>query len=128
TVALMILLALVAGIQVGRRITAPIMRSVASLHKNSVTLKTLADEEQVVATEQSWMVEASEAALQSIKYYTNAASVATQRLTTLNKELTQKSNKLDEAKLKQSLQDMAEATKYIDLAIKHQQSANEKMS
>lgn len=128
TIALMILLALVVGIQVGRRITAPIMRSVASLHKNSVTLKTLADEEQVVATEQSWMVEASEAALQSIKYYTNAASVATQRLATLNKELTQKSNKLDESKLKQSLQDMAEATKYIDLAIKHQQSANEKMA
>jgi methyl-accepting chemotaxis protein len=127
-VALMILLALLAGIQIGRRITAPIMRSVASLRKNSITLKTLADEEQVVATEQSWMVEASQAALQSIKYYSDAASTAARHLAALSQGLTQKTNNLHTARLQQSQQDMAETIKYIDQAIKHQQDANEKLA
>ncbi len=127
-VSVMILLALVIGVQVGRRITSPIIRSVTSLRKNSLSLKTLADEEQVVATEQSWMVEASQVALQSIRYYTNAASIAAQRLADLSTDLTRQPNNFNDFRLNKSLKDMAEAAKYVDLAIKHQESANEKLA
>lgn len=127
-VTIMLMLALVIGLQVGGRITSPITRSVTSLRKNSMSLKTLADEEQVVATEQSWMVEASQVALQSIRYYTNAASVAAQRLTGLSTELARRPNNFQDFRLNQSLKEIAEAAKYVDLAVKHQESANEKLA
>jgi hypothetical protein len=127
-VTVMLLLALVIGLQVGGRITGPITRSVTSLRKNSLSLKTLADEEQVVATEQSWMVEASQVALQSIRYYTNAASIAAQRLTNLSVELARRPNNFQDFRLNQSLKEIAEAAKYVDLAVKHQESANEKLA
>jgi methyl-accepting chemotaxis protein len=127
-VTIMILLALVIGLQVSRRITAPIIHSVSLLRKNSLSLKTLAHEEQVVATEQSWMVEASQIALQSIRYYTNAASVASQQLTDLSVDLMRQSNNFNDFRLNRSLQDITEAAKYVDLAIKHQESANEKLA
>ena len=127
-VTVMLLLSLVIGLQVGGRITGPITRSVSSLRKNSLSLKTLADEEQVVATEQSWMVEASQVALQSIRYYTNAASIAAQRLTNLSVELTRRPNNFQDFRLNQSLKEIAEAAKYVDLAVKHQESANEKLA
>lgn len=125
-VALMILLALVVGVQLSRSITRPITRSVDLLRKNSLTLKTLASEEQVVATEQSWMVEASQAAQQTIKYYTNAASIATQQLSILSAQAAQKPATTDE--LNRSLRDMLEAAQYIHLAIEHQKNANEKLA
>jgi hypothetical protein len=125
---IMILLSLVVGIQVSRRIAAPIIRSVVSLRKNSLTLKTLASEEQVVATEQSWMVEASQTAQQSINYYTNAASIAAQRISAISDELAYRSDSFDTQMLYKSLRDMAESAKYIDLAIKHQKSANDKLA
>ncbi len=127
-VAVMILLALVIGVQVSRRIAAPIIRSVSSLRKNSLSLKTLADEEQVVATEQSWMVEASQVALQSIRYYTNAASIAAQRLADLSTELMRQSDNFDDFRLNKSLKNISEAARYVDLAVKHQESANEKLA
>jgi methyl-accepting chemotaxis protein len=127
-VTVMLLLSLVIGLQVGGRITRPITRSVTSLRRNSLSLKTLADEEQVVATEQSWMVEASQVALQSIRYYTNAASIAAQRLANLSLELTQRPNNSQDFRLNQSLKEIAEAAKYVDLAVKHQESANEKLA
>jgi methyl-accepting chemotaxis protein len=127
-VTVMILLALIIGVQVSRRITAPIIHSVSSLRKNSLSLKMLADEEQVVATEQSWMVEASQVALQSIRYYTNAASIASQRLADLSVDLMRQSNNFNDFRLNRSLQDITEAAKYVDVAIKHQESANEKLA
>lgn len=127
-ISVMILLALVIGVQVSGRITAPIIRSVFSLRKNSLSLKSLADEEQVVATEQSWMVEASQVALQSIRYYTNAASIAAQRLADLSVELTRQPNNFNDYRLNKSLKDISEAAKYVDLAVKHQESANEKLA
>jgi len=127
-VSCIILLALLVGTLVGRRITKPIMHSVASIRKNSVALKSLADEGQVVATEQVWMVEASQIALQSIKYYTYAASIAAQRLSTITKEIAQESHGLQANRMQKALSEMAEAAVYIDLAVKHQDNANEKLA
>src|ERR1019366_7908034 len=81
-----------------------------------------------VATEKSWMVEASQVALQSIRYYTNAASIASQRLADLSVDLMRQSNNFNDFRLNRSLQDITEAAKYVDVAIKHQESANEKLA
>lgn len=116
------------GFQTGRGIALPIMRSVFLLRKNSLSLKTLSEEERVVATEQSWMVEASQVALQSIKYYTNATNIATKRLVTISTELTQRSNQINVAMLNEALRDILEATKYIEQAIKRQDGFNEKLT
>lgn len=126
-VAALLVLALIIGVRVGRGISLPVMRSVASLRKNSLSLKTLADEEQVVASEQSWMVEAAQTALQSVKYYTNASSVAVQSLSNICMALQQRGYN-DAATMNQALNEMIEATRYIDSAIKHQENANEKLA
>jgi methyl-accepting chemotaxis protein len=127
-VSVVILLALVIGVQVSGRITAPILNSMSSLRKSSLSLNVLAEEEQVVATEQSWMVEASQVALQSIRYYTNAASIASERLVELSTELLRQPNHLNDGKLNKSLKEITAAAKYVDLAVKHQESSNEKLA
>jgi methyl-accepting chemotaxis protein len=126
-VAVLLILALIIGVRVGRGISLPVMRSVTSLRKNSFSLKTLADEEQVVASEQSWMVEAAQTALQSVKYYTNASSVAVQSLSNICMTLQQRGYN-DPAMINRAMSEIIEATRYIDNAIKHQESANEKLA
>jgi methyl-accepting chemotaxis protein len=127
-VALMLALAITIGLITGRSLALPILRSVSLLRKSNLALKTLADEENVIATEQSWMVEASQVALKSVQYYTNATSVAAKQISTLSNELTRDIQYLDKNKLQQSLKEMAEAASYIERAIKHQESMNEKLS
>ncbi len=127
-ITLMLFLAIFVGLQVGRRITSPILRSVSSLRENSLALKTLADEERVVATEQSWMIEASQVALHSVKYYTNAAGIAMRRLTAIGTELAQNPQRYDERALQQALREMLEAATYMQRVIEHQEVVNEKLT
>src|SRR5207245_2019667 len=74
------------------------------------------------------MVEASQVALQSIKYYTNATNIATKRLAAISKELSQKSNQINVVMLNEALRDILEATGYIEQAIKRQDGFNEKLT
>ena len=127
-VAVVLALAVFIGLLTGRRIALPILRSVASLRRNSQSLKTLADEEHTVATEQSWMVEASQVAQESVKYYTKATSIAAQRIHSIGSELTQNPRNFDAYRLQRSLQEMVEAAAYIERAIHHQESMNEKLA
>jgi hypothetical protein len=126
-IVLVLILAVAIGVTTGRSIARPILHSVASLRDNSQSLKTLADEESVVATEQSWMVEASQVALASIKYYTNAVSVASQRIQSIGVEIGQSPSLLDEHKVNRTLQEMAAIATYIERAVKHQEAMNEKL-
>jgi methyl-accepting chemotaxis protein len=126
-IVLVLILAVAIGVTTGRSIARPILHSVASLRDNSQSLKTLADEENVVATEQSWMVEASQVALASIKYYTNAVSVASQRIQSIGVEIGQSPSLLDEHKVNRTLQEMAAIATYIERAVKHQEAMNEKL-
>lgn len=126
-VLLMLILAVIIGVRFGRGITLPIMRSVSQLRKNSVSLKTLADDEQIVATQQTWMVEASQVAMKSIKYYTAATRSATERLTTLCAYVTQQEQHSQDQRLKSALKEMATTVAYIEQAIGHQESANDKL-
>jgi methyl-accepting chemotaxis protein len=128
TVVIVLVLAVGIGVITGRRIAQPIARSVRSLRRNSVSLKTLANEEHTVATEQSWMVEASQVAQESVKYYTKAASIAARRIHTIGTELTKNPRSFDAFKLQRSLQEMVEAAEYIERAIHHQENMNEKLA
>ncbi len=127
-VGLVLIAALAVGLTVGRNVTVPILRSVTLLRKSNVSLKTLADEESVVAAEQSWMVEASQVALKSIQYYTNATSVAARRINTLSNDLVRDIHYIDKDKLQQSLYEMMEAAAYIERSVKHQESMNERLA
>lgn len=127
-VTIVLLLAVVVGIQAGRLITVPIMRSVTTLRKNSLVLRTLAGEEQTIATEQSWMVEASQMALESIKYYTNAMQLAGQRLASISADLRQTAGRSDPARLQRAFNEIASTSTYIERAAHHQNAANEKLA
>ncbi|HTK09149.1 MAG TPA: cache domain-containing protein [Ktedonobacteraceae bacterium] len=127
-VTLVLILAVVAGLVIGRNLALPILRSVTLLRTSNVALKTLADEEAVIATEQTWMVEASEVALKSVQYYTNATSLAARRINNLSSELAQNIQYLDKSKLQKSLQEVMEAASYIERSIKHQETMNEKLA
>jgi methyl-accepting chemotaxis protein len=127
TAVLMLLIALVVGLIVGRRVALPILRSVTLLHKNSETLKVLAEEENVMATEQGWMVEASQTALDGVKYYTNATGVAVQRIQDLSNSLIQTQQNLTVQQLNQSLQEIVETASYIERATRHQEAMNDRL-
>jgi methyl-accepting chemotaxis protein len=124
----MLTLAVIIGIFVGQRIALPILHSASSLRKNSQALKTLADEGHVIATEQTWMVEALQVALSSVKYYANAASVGSQRIQHIGREVRQNSGGLDASRVNMALQEMVEIATYIERAIKHQEVMNEKLA
>ncbi|QBD80943.1 hypothetical protein EPA93_35245 [Ktedonosporobacter rubrisoli] len=127
-VVLVLILAVFVGIVTGRRIATPILNSVISLRKNSAALKTLADEEHEMATEQGWMVEASQVALDSVKYYTKAADVAAQRILSISTELRQSPQSAEKLRNGNTLNEMMETAAYIERAIKHLETMNEKLS
>lgn len=128
TVLLVLIIAIISGLLIGRRITLPILRSVAALRRNSQALKTLSDEEHVVAAEQSWMIEASQVALNSVKYYTNATGVAARHIHTTGLETARGPHQLDAQSLNQALHETMETANYIEQAIKRQEAANEKLA
>lgn len=127
-VSIVILLAMVIGVQSGRRITLPIMRSILSLHNNSLTLKTLADQEQTVATEQTWMVEASQIAIKSVRYYTLASRRAAHRLAFLCTDMRENPQHFDKARFENTLSELSQIAAYIESALQYQEEANERLS
>ncbi len=127
-VSIVILFAVIIGGLAGRRIAFPIMRSVLSLRSSSQTLKSLAEQEQTVATEQTWMVEASQMAMKSIKYYTFAARKASRRLAFLCTDLKDDPRHFDQARLANVLSEMTQIADYIESAMKYQDQANEKLA
>jgi methyl-accepting chemotaxis protein len=124
---LVLIVALIIGLFVGQRMALPILRSVSLLHKNSESLKVLAEEENVMATEQGWMAEASQTALDSVRYYTSATGVAVQHIQSIGDKLLKNQQHLDINRLNKSLQNMIEAANYIEQANRHQESMNEKL-
>lgn len=126
-VAVVLIVAVGVGLLTGRRITQPILRSVIALGKNSSSLKTLSQEEHTMASELSWMVEASDTGLQSLRYYANASGVAAERIYALSKDLQQSIDHLDARRLHNTLNEIVEAATYIERSAKSQRTTNEKM-
>ncbi len=126
--AVVTLLAAIVGILIGRSITRPILSAVSSLFTNSQMLKTLANHEQVMATEQMWIVESSQNGLQSVKYYSDATNIAAHRLDAIGKELAQNLERLDARQMRQLLQEIQTATSYIEKASTHQERSSKSLT
>ena len=127
TVSIVILFAVIIGGLAGRRIALPITRSALSLRSSSQILKSLAEQEQTVATEQTWMVEASQIAVKSVKYYTYAVRKVSRRLVFLCTDLKEDPRHFDQARLANVLAEITKTAEYIEIAMKYQEQANEKL-
>jgi len=127
-IVVLLIVAILVGLVTGRRITLPILHSVTGLRKNSQSLKMLASKEHRIATEQTWMIEGIQLALESVKYYTNAASVASRKIRVMSIELRQHPNNFDAYRANRVLQEMMGIAEYIERAIKHQEMMNEKLA
>ena len=114
------LLAALVGLFVGRGITRPILKSVSSLLKSSHSLNELASGEQVIATEQRWIVEASQNGLKSVEYYAEATSVAARKLDAIGAELIQNWQHFEPWQRQQHLEQIMAAANYIGSAAAHQ--------
>ncbi len=112
---------------VGNRISSPILRSVASLDKNSYALNQLSEKEQKASSEQVWIVEASKTGLQSQQYYTEASKRAVRHLNELGWDLLQGSNG-DMQTILVSIKQMVYIGQYIEKAIAYQNEATNKVS
>ncbi|GAC1667063.1 MAG: hypothetical protein PVS3B1_03730 [Ktedonobacteraceae bacterium] len=122
--AFVILLAAIVGILVGRSITRPILSAVSSLLINSQMLKTLANREKVMATEQMWIVESSQNGLKSVRYYAEATNVAARRLDSIGKELAQNLERLNAQHRQQLLHEIQATANYIEKAATHQERSS----
>ena len=116
------------GLFVGRGITRPILRSVEYLRDNSQSLTTLATAQQDAASEQMWVVDSSQVGMQSVQYYTEAIKVASRRLSHTALEITQHWERADAQQIKQSVERIIAASKYIENAADYQGGSNEKLA
>ncbi len=122
--AIITLLAALVGLFVGRDITRPILKSVSSLLKSSHSLNELASSEQITATEQRWIVEASQAGLKSVEYYVDATSVAAHKLDAIGGELIQNWQRFEPWQIQQHLEQIMAIANYIGNAAAHQGRSN----
>lgn len=122
--AVITLLAALVGLFVGRGITYPILKSVSSLLKSSHSLNELASSEQVIATEQRWIVDASQAGLKSVEYYIEATSVAARKLDAIGRELIQNWQHLEPWQIQLHLGQIMAIADYISNAAAHQGRSN----
>jgi len=125
---IVLLLAAVVGLFVGRGITAPVLRSVAKLRSSSQELKDLAAKEQVIITEQIWVVDSSKTGLSSVHYYTNATSAAAHQIYETGSMLEQHWSRVNPDKIKDKLHQIVRAAHYIETATQYQKESSKKLS
>jgi hypothetical protein len=122
-----IVLAAVIGLGLGRRITLPILQAVDRLRHSSQALKTLADKEQGAATQQTWVVDSSQVGLRTVQYYTNASSIALQRLNEVGKNLVARWHQVDSESARKAVRQLVNDAAYIEKAIHYQDASNKKL-
>jgi methyl-accepting chemotaxis protein len=125
---IVLLLAAVTGIIVGRRITAPVLHAVTKLQASSTHLKELAAKEQLTITEQSWVVDASKTGLSSVNYYVDASQEAATRIIKTSTELEHYWSQISPEHAKEVLHQIVVAAHYIENAVQYQQSSGKKLS
>ena len=123
-----LLLSAITGLIVGRRITAPVLRSVERLQASSQSLKDLADREQMTITEQGWIVDSSRVGLSSVDYYIDATRTATLSMLHVGAELKHHWPYVNQAKIENGLNQMTMAASYIEKAVEHQKKDSKKLS
>jgi methyl-accepting chemotaxis protein len=121
-------LAAITGIIVGRRITAPVLRSATKLQASSNYLKELAAKEQITITEQSWVVDSSQTGLSSVNYYVDATQEAASRIIATSTELERYWPQVSPEKTREVLHQIVAAALYIENAVQYQKSSGKKLS
>jgi hypothetical protein len=91
-------------------------------------LNTLAAREQVTATEQKWIVESSQTALQSVQYYTEATGIAARKLDSVGAELTQNLEAGDYNQVRHHLAEIIDAAKYLERVAVHQERSSQSLA
>ena len=125
---IVLLLAAITGIIVGRRITAPVLHAVSKLQASSDYLKELAAKEQITITEQSWVVDASKTGLTSVDYYVEATQEAATRIVATSSELERYWTQIPPERARDVLHQIVVAAHYIANAVQYQKSSGKKLS
>jgi methyl-accepting chemotaxis protein len=120
---LVIGLAALIGLLVGRRMTRPLQYSVTSLRDSSAALKVLANREYGSAKEQKWMIEASQTGLQSVQYYVDATQIAAHRLDEIGSHMLQQAKNKEIQDNKQIVASIISVARYIERAANYQQKS-----
>ncbi|MGH2478943.1 MAG: cache domain-containing protein, partial [Ktedonobacteraceae bacterium] len=126
-IVLLVLAALI-GLLVSNWISQPIMRSVTRLRENSEALNDLAQKQQSVSHEQSWVIDATKIGLQSSQYYTDATRIAAHKLGEVGTELKRSWHQQDTRTIKLSLQEVISAANYIEKAAHYQTDSSQKLT
>ncbi|GCE47396.1 cache domain-containing protein [Thermosporothrix hazakensis] len=120
--------ATIIGVLLAQRVTFPILASVNNLRKSSESLKQLAEKEQKAATQQSWVIDSCNVGLQSLQYYTDAANTAIKQASEVGTRLEQHWENLDGVTTRKALQQLMNATRYAEKAIRLQTENNKKLT
>jgi C4-dicarboxylate-specific signal transduction histidine kinase len=115
-----------AGWIVGNRISAPILRSVESLVRNSHLLNLLSEREKGASLQQVWIVEAAKTGLKSQQYYTHASRLAADQLDKIGRGLLQQRS-VDRQSILNNVIQMVNVVQYFQNAIAYQSEANNKV-
>ena len=117
---LVLLLAALTGLGVGQRLTRPILYAVEYLRSNSRALSTLAEKQQGVVNEQTWMVDSSIVGLQEMQQQTEATYREAQQLREISTALMWHWNMMDVKVTQQALERIATGTHHIEQAVRSQ--------
>jgi methyl-accepting chemotaxis protein len=108
---------------IGNRISTPILRSLESLVENSQALNQLSARENEAASEQVWIVGASETGIKSIQYYTHATQVAINQLNELGNGILQHPDQ-DKQTILHIVSQMMHVSQYFEKAVTYQHKSN----
>jgi hypothetical protein len=121
-------LAAIVGLVVGRGIARPILQAVSLLTGSSQMLKTLAAREEATAKEQKWIVDSSRKGLESVQYYAEASGIAARKLDVVGKELAQNQGNIDPYHMRHRLGEIVATANYLEKAARHQEKSSQGLS
>jgi methyl-accepting chemotaxis protein len=116
------------GLNIGQRITAPIMKSARSLQTSSSFLNSLAELQQNTAAEQLMRVDTARIGLDSVRYYANAIGVASERLTISVRYMLQGLQHHEGEKVSQAAMEISQVAQYIHDSTEYQKKSNQKLA
>jgi C4-dicarboxylate-specific signal transduction histidine kinase len=116
------------GLMVSRGATSPILQAVARLTGNSRELKSLADVEQTMSTEQQWIIEGAQTGLNSAQYYAEATGVAAHKLDEIGNILLGNWGKMHPQQARKYLEELIVSAKYIEKATTFQKKSFQDLS
>lgn len=125
--AVIVVLAVLIGLLVGRGTTHPVRDSAAELVGAATALKKLASRQQSSAGEQQWVVDACKTGLDSVSYLSDAMNQAARRIIDASNWFSEYWDRLNEEQARRTVQHLLELARYIDEAARRQQASSERM-